>query len=95
MKFKTSSWLAVSLLLGSQYLGPEEVNAFKFPADLDTTEKKIFIEKVGKLEKKFQTGNLIRKSVKSIKKHSDSLQAPIHPTHGPLVQTHKDNTFQR
>lgn len=53
MKFKTSSWLAVSLLLGSQYLDPIEVNAFKFPADLDTSQKKIFIDKVGKLEKKF------------------------------------------
>lgn len=57
MKFK--SWLAVSLLLFSSSLDQQSVNAFRFPAQLNAEEKKQFINKVGKLEKRFDSGKLI------------------------------------
>lgn len=64
MKFK--SLMAVSLLLFSSKMTEREVNAFRFPPDLSLEEKKIFIEKVDKLEKRFGSSKYMRDSVQTI-----------------------------
>ena len=64
MKFK--SLLTVSLLLFSSKMDSQVVDAFRFPADMTRDQKNQFINKVGRLEKRFNTGKMMKESVKAI-----------------------------
>ena len=64
MKFK--SLMAVSLLLFSSSMSDQEVNAFRFPPDLSSEDKQKFIDKVAKLEKRFDSAKYMRHAVKTI-----------------------------
>lgn len=89
MKFK--SLLAVSLLLFSSQLSERAVDAFRFPSDLSSQDKKAFIDKVGKLEKRFNSAPYMRESAKSINAYTQ--KEPKNTQHGPIVQEHS-SSFQ-
>lgn len=72
-------------------MSQNEVNAFRFPPDLSKEQKQAFINKVGKLEKRFNSGKIMKDSVQTINKITNSEEkVEQHKRHGPIVKEHSD-----